>query len=356
MASNNASNSQSFEKMPPNMMRRGDVYYVRLMVNGRDKWRSTGHTTLKSAIRRADELKVQLRNQEDWSTKAAPTFEEFVRKTYLPVYSAKKVAPGRDEEILAHALPFFGRRRLDEVTKSLCVRYVGERLRVAAPSTVNRERGTIQAIFQRALEDGLIDRNPWHGIEREDESPRIRVLTLENEQLLREHLSPRYQRWLTFMLGTGLRAKESAAIRMKHVDFQKELIHVPAEAAKGGKGRSVPLFPAVADAVRLEQSLSGRLWPVNTQEYRDRLERASKSAGIPHLSPHDLRHTFATRYLQGGGDIYVLSKILGHSSVKMTEANYAHLVKEDLVERSRHVELRMATDTAVAQTRSQHAA
>jgi integrase/recombinase XerD len=340
------------EVLPPNLMRRGDIYYVRLSINGRDKWRSTGHTTLKSAIRKADEIKVRLRNQEDFGRATVPTFEEFVRQTYLPVYSVKKLAPGRDEEILAHALPFFGRRRLDEITKSLCVRFLGERLKKAARSTVNRERGTIQAIFQRAVEDGLIDSNPWQGIEREQEEPRIRVLTLENESKLREKLSPRYQRWLTFMLGTGLRAKEASAIRMRHVDFQKELIHVPASAAKMRKGRSVPLFPSVAEAILTEDKESGRLWPVNTQEFRDRLERASKAARIPHLSPHDLRHTFATRYLQGGGDIYVLSKILGHSSVKMTEANYAHLVKEDLVERSRHVQLRMATGSSGSAARA----
>lgn len=327
------------------MVKRGDVYYVRVMINGRDKWRSTGHTTLKSALRRADEIKVKLRDEEDFGTKTVPTFAEFVERTYLPVYSKRKLAPGRDQEILAHALPFFGRRRLDEVTKSLCVRYIGTRLSRAAASTVNRERGTIQAIFERALEDGLIDRNPWKGIPREQEGPRIRLLSLENEQKLRQYLSPRYQRWLTFMLGTGLRAKEARAIRIGMVDFAQGLLHVPAAAAKGRKARKVPLFPEVRLAIAAEMQSSGRLWPVNTQEYRDRLDRASKAAGIPHLSPHDLRHTFATRYLQGGGDIYTLSKILGHSSVKMTERNYAHLSGEDIVELSKGVELRMATST-----------
>ena len=42
------------------------------------------------------------------------------------------------------------------------------------------------------------------------------------------------------------------------------------------------------------------------------------------LTPHVLRHTFGTRWLQAGGDIYKLSKILGHSSVAVTEQHYAH--------------------------------
>jgi integrase len=65
-------------------------------------------------------------------------------------------------------------------------------------------------------------------------------------------------------------------------------------------------------------------------------------AKIPSLSPHALRHTFRTRWLQAGGDIYKLSRILGHSSVAVTEAHYAHLLKEDLVSASRQVKIPVA--------------
>jgi ankyrin repeat protein len=63
---------------------------------------------------------------------------------------------------------------------------------------------------------------------------------------------------------------------------------------------------------------------------------------IPTLTPHVLRHTFGTRWLQAGGDIYKLSKILGHSSVAVTEAHYAHLLKEDLVAASQQVKIPVA--------------
>jgi site-specific recombinase XerD len=52
-----------------------------------------------------------------------------------------------------------------------------------------------------------------------------------------------------------------------------------------------------------------------------------------------LRHTFGTRWLQAGGDLYKLSKILGHSSVAVTEAHCAHLLKEDLVAASQQVKI-----------------
>jgi integrase len=65
---------------------------------------------------------------------------------------------------------------------------------------------------------------------------------------------------------------------------------------------------------------------------------AAKRAGIlnsdsfPHdsLSPHDLRHTFGARFLQRGGDIFVLSKMLGHSSVQVTQRHYAFIAPDDV--------------------------
>jgi integrase len=92
----------------------------------------------------------------------------------------------------------------------------------------------------------------------------------------------------------------------------------------------------------VEQQLAadGRLWRQNPQRLREVLaeacaERKNKMGvmtrpAIPHISPHVLRHSFGWRWLKGGGDIYTLSKILGHSSVAVTEKHYAHLLKEDL--------------------------
>ncbi len=329
------------EKLPRNLIRRGGVLYVRLMLNGRDIWRTTGHTTIKSALRKADEIKVALRNEEDFgSKKQAPTFQAWA-DDYQETYSERKRAPWRDTQILAPARHEWRYTRLSAITRSHVVRYSNKRLGKVAPSTWNRERGTLQAVFERAVDDGLLDANPFRGLDREVVGPRIRVLGLGDEAKLRAVLTPRFSRWLTFMLGTGLRLGEARAVSIDSVDFKKEMIHVSAASAKGGRSRVVPLRPEVGAAIRAQQEEVGVLWPSNSQTFRKVLTAARTKAATPEISPHDLRHTFATRYLQGGGDIYVLSRILGHSSVKMTESFYVHLESDDLVERSRHVDLKM---------------
>ncbi len=168
---------------------------------------------------------------------------------------------------------------------------------------------------------------------------RTRTLTLEEQAKLHAALSPQFQRWLVFMLGTGLRLEEARAIRPEHMDREARLLKVPAEAAKYHKARSVPLYPAVEQAIEGQQTAFGRLWTANQRNHREMLARGAEVAGIPHIHPHALRHTFATRYLQANGNIYKLSKILGHASVTLTEKQYVHLVKTDLVEHSLGLDL-----------------
>ena len=95
---------------------------------------------------------------------------------------------------------------------------------------------------------------------------------------------------------------------------------------------------ALAEQIEAE----GRLWKQNPQRLREVLAEGAVRADMPNITPHALRHTFGTRWLQAGGDIYKLSKILGHSSVAVTEGHYAHLLKDDLVAASRQIKLPIA--------------
>lgn len=104
----------------------------------------------------------------------------------------------------------------------------------------------------------------------------------------------------------------------------------------------MPMQPDARAALEEQLDDEGRLWTQNPQRLREVLAEGCARARIPTLSPHALRHTFGTRWLQAGGDIYKLSKILGHSSVAVTEAHYAHLLKEDLVAASQQVKIPVA--------------
>jgi integrase/recombinase XerD len=321
------------------LRRRGDIWFLRKVIDGRRYERSTGFSDLKAARRRAAEIEVELRSGALGWTTNCPTFADWW-KTYERTHAPSKRprTQVRDRGTIAHALPHFGAKRLDAIRPSDCVKYLHERRQTVAANpgrknpqrisegTVQRERRLLQAVLQRAVEDGLLERNPWRGIERAPEAVRARLLLPDAEVAIRAALSPRFQRFLTFMLQTGLRLEECRSIDPAR-DIKNGCVHV---VGKFGRPRAVPLTLVAQKAIDDQLAADGRLWQQNPQRLREVLATAAKRAGTHHLSPHDLRHTFGHRWLVAGGDIYTLSKLLGHSSVNVTEQHYAHLLKEDL--------------------------
>jgi site-specific recombinase XerD len=117
---------------------------------------------------------------------------------------------------------------------------------------------------------------------------------------------------------------------------------------KGGKDRELPIHPKVREALkRLHKYRKSELWlfprkpnllrpgqerlPISRSGVQQAVIRWANSAGIDpaKVSPHKLRHTFATTYLSGGADITYVQAALGHSDIRMT-MRYARVRKEDL--------------------------
>ena len=179
------------------LRKRGGIWYFRKMINGRLFRESTGFADKKAAERRANEIELDIRAGVHGWKSTIPSFAEWwdvYRKTYTPLKSARN----RDAQIVAHFLPHFGARRLDDITKSDIVRYLNlrrtqmtgnpghKKRRLVSESTVRRERGLLQSIFERAIDEGHDIRNPFRGIKRGKDKPRTRVLTLDEETLLLE--------------------------------------------------------------------------------------------------------------------------------------------------------------------------
>lgn len=142
---------------------------------------------------------------------------------------------------------------------------------------------------------------------------------------------------------TGMRLGETLSIREEtDVNFTDRSIFLPADNTKGKKDRYV--FFSVQMATELKRwlqyrdrykdseylfctikgtQLKGSNFEKNFTKYGERI-------GNREIHPHQLRNNFAKRFLMSGGDIYTLSKILGHSSVQVTEKAYLDLETEDL--------------------------
>src|SRR5206468_499278 len=243
------------------LMKRGEVWYLKKMINGQRFVVSTGFADRKSAERRASDIEHEIRAGIHGWKSTIPSFAEWwavYRKTYTPLKSARN----RDAQIVAPFLPHFGARPLDEITKSDIVRYLNLRRtemtgnpehksrRLVSESTVRRERGLLQSIFERAIDEGYDIRNPFRGIKRGKDKPRTRVLTLDEETKLLDALHPRFQRFVRFALGTGCRLDEIRGIDPdRDIQWQDGTVHV---IGKFRKERDIPMQPD-AQAALAEQ-------------------------------------------------------------------------------------------------------
>lgn len=150
---------------------------------------------------------------------------------------------------------------------------------------------------------------------------------------------------LALMLDSGLRLNEVITLTVGAVHLHERYIIV--QQGKGNKQRIVPFgkftaslledyfiatsFYIVREPLLIKEAASGNGWePITGCLIKNLFTKLKKRTGIKRLKPHLLRHTFATRYLENGGNIYSLQAILGHSSLEMVK-RYLHLANSRIM-------------------------
>lgn len=133
----------------------------------------------------------------------------------------------------------------------------------------------------------------------------------------------------------GLRSSEILSLRWNDIDFHRNTIHI--KGAKGKKDRIVMLSPKVKRSLkRLDKDKQGLVFKnrkgekYNPRTLQKIVENACRSAGIrKKITPHSLRHSFATHLLEKGTDIRLIKDLLGHADVSTTMI-YTKISKKDI--------------------------
>jgi integrase/recombinase XerD len=140
---------------------------------------------------------------------------------------------------------------------------------------------------------------------------------------------------IMLLYSSGMRASELTNLKWEDIDFKRNIIHI--KLAKGNKDRIVMLSPKIKKALNhLDINKQGIVFKTNrNKKYSLRsieqiIKKAARKSGIKkNVTPHTLRHSFATHLLENGTDLRIIQKLLGHSNLETTQI-YTHVSKADI--------------------------
>lgn len=310
--------------------------------DGRELRRKKRARTQAEANEAERALEAQLRKElftpELLEKPKAPTMKAFI-PDFLKWYATTKkpsTAYVRENHIKLYVLPFFGEKRLDEITTARCAAfmvYLREK-GLSVAQSLNNVTTALRVVLKRAKTLGHIESLP----QQENLPPpkkEASVLTEENFSALLGVLpSPKWRAAVLLAGVCGLRRGELRALRWEDIDFTKKLIHVKRSlwsmiegTPKNHEPRFVPMTEEVIIALQEIAKEKGRVCAgVSFDGFKDLLEKNDLPSS---RGWHTLRHTALTRMGNTGTPLHILAKIAGHKQLSTTQI-YLHTHHNDL--------------------------
>jgi integrase/recombinase XerD len=220
----------------------------------------------------------------------------------------------------------------------------------ASPATVHRKAACLRSFYRHLRREGVRDSDPTASISGPRRGQRLpKVLNREEITMLLaqprgvEPTALRDRALLELMYACGLRASEAIGMDLRDLDIEAGVLHA---RGKGSRERVVPIGRAAIEACRIyiergrPSLLRGRIEaklfvnfrgePLTRQGLYKIVRRHATAAGLAdRMSPHTLRHTFATHLLAGGCDLRSVQEMLGHADVASTQL-YTQLTTDRL--------------------------
>ena len=243
---------------------------------------------------------------------------------------------------------YYNKKDLLKLNVNDLIKYINV-LSDLAPSSVSHNISTLKTFYNYFVKVGKIKTNPTDALKSPKLGTHLPVYLTEDEvnKLLdievKDAFSARNKAILEVMYGTGLRISEVINLEFKNIDVEDCIVRV---MGKGSKERIIPINDVAINALNnylenfrpsmLKGDINNYLFLNNHGKQMTRqgifkmIKQECLLKGIKKdVSPHTLRHTFATHLLQNGADLRIIQELLGHSDISTTQI-YTHLSNEEL--------------------------
>ena len=268
-------------------------------------------------------------------TKRAYTFRELI-DWYLNLPSVKEKKSYRDDVSRAFTLKeAFGNYLAHEIKPGMIEAFQHELLEKGCrrrktafrPASVNRAIALMKRVFNLALREEFVDKNPCFKVSMLPENnKRDRVITREQFETLVSFLPAYAANIVMTAYYTGMRAGEIFGLTWDRVHFKAGYIELRSEDTKTSEPRRIYLAPVLEEMLwrlsKVRHIHHDIVFTYNGNPLKDiksAFKRACKRAGIEDFRFHDLRHTFNTNMRKAGVDRSVIMKITGHKTLSMFE-------------------------------------
>lgn len=284
-----------------------------------------------------------LRGVED---QKSPLFKDFAQqwlKSYVASNNKPSVQTTKREIIGNHLTPFFGARHIDQITGWMIEQFKTKKQSEGlAPKTVNNILTVLRTCLNHAHEWELIEK-PIKIKPVKCPEPKTKYLSRDElSLLLSDTEAGMWNDMILIATHTGMRFGELCGLHWEDVELDTKTIYVRRALVrkllttpKSGKKRAIPMSDAVVK--RLKQMRRQGKFVFMREDGREitkgmglpELHKICDRVGIQRVGWHTLRHTFATMLVEGGESLRVIQKLLGHSTIRMTE-RYSHVPDSSL--------------------------
>ena len=283
------------------------------------------------------------------------TFRDFAKSWLASQTFTETTREATELRLRLHASAHFGDEQIRSIRPSAVQAWLRQLQKNLAPAYVRVVFANVSAVFNAAVDDGVIASNPCRAASvrlPKRDNRRVEPWPLAQVQAVIEALPERYRAVAVVAAGCGLRQGEVFGLRVSDVDFLRRRLHVEQQVKivharveldrpKGGKTRAVPLPDAVAEALaehlrNFPAVLDGLVFtsrehkPINRNHFNRYVWRpALRGAGVDEgkgNGMHALRHFYASILIDAGESVRAVADFLGHADPGFTLRVYAHLL------------------------------
>ena len=347
----------------PKLFTRGIKLWVRFTLNGEVIKKSLNIEDTKANRKLATtqiipQMLLKVHSGEFFENKIVPTVKEMIDVSLKMNKSNRKKSTHMCYVCVLnkHVIPLFGNRKIDTIKASELTLWQNELLKTHSNKSVINARIVFNGIFEDALKDEIISKNPISKIKAPKNLAKNEYLPFTKSEIFRIlDISPlKIRAFFAIGFFTGMRTGEITALKWSDIDLKNRLIYVRRTRNKG-----IETTPKTKSSIR-DVEILDVLVPYLTEHLKFKYKseylfitqfgeayssaskisfaywsKVLKSLNITYRNLYQMRHSFASMMIANGEDILWVSNMLGHKNSNITLSTYAKYMKNDKKTRGR---------------------